>query len=53
MIKIYAEFENGDRDVFRGITEEHAMCNVVAYATENNTAVEYYTEILEGGEVGE
>jgi hypothetical protein len=45
MVKIYAEFENGDRGTFRGITEEHAMCNVIAYAEENKTNVEYYTEI--------
>lgn len=45
MVRIYAEFENGDRETFRGITEEHAMCNVIAYAVEHETEVTYYTEI--------
>jgi len=45
MVKIYAEFENGDRETFRGITEDHAMCNVVAYAEEHQTSVVYYTEL--------
>lgn len=46
MTKIYAEFENGDRETFRGITEEHAMCNVIAYAEDHDTSVEYYTEVM-------
>ena len=45
MIKIYAEFKNGDRKTFKGIDEEWAMCNVIEYAEEHDTEVEYYTEV--------
>lgn len=44
MIKIYAEFANGDRKIFKGIDEERAMCNVIEYAEEHDTECTYYTE---------
>lgn len=44
MIKIYAEFANGDRKTFKGIDEEHAMCNMIDYAEEHETEITYYTQ---------
>lgn len=45
MIKIYAEFANGDSETFRGTTEERAICTAIEYAEEHETEIIYYTEI--------
>lgn len=44
MVKIYAEFANGDRKTFKGIDEERAMANAIDYAEDHDTEITYYTE---------
>ncbi len=43
LVKVYAEFANGDSKTFTDVDEENAVYKAIHYAEEHNTEIAYYT----------